>query len=124
MPRAHLEQPLEWKVVRWRREPRTMSAREGSRARRRSTLVVCAIYLDDTQMSQRCENIFAGNVQGLTRGHREAPPGRTCSKPHGADCPPYEITGFRPSFLRRKVASARWHCSANPSDQRETGWRP
>src|ERR1035437_9936020 len=40
--------------------------------------------------------------EGTPRGTET---GRTCSNPHGADRPPYEITGFRPSFLRRKVAS-------------------
>src|ERR1017187_1138948 len=46
---------------------------------------------------------LSGVAEGTPRGTET---GRTCSNPHGADCPPYEITGFRPSFLCRKVAKA------------------
>src|ERR1019366_3683851 len=48
---------------------------------------------------------FCGNCLGLDVGTpRGTETGRTCSNPQGADCSPYEITGLRPSFLRRKVA--------------------
>src|ERR1035437_7227956 len=49
-------------------------------------------------MCTKCLRLDEGTPRGTETG-------RTCSNPHGADCPPYEITGLRPSFLPQKVAS-------------------